>query len=159
MQPMTADEIDGMRQTSASALPDVCTVTRASGEFVLNEATGDSDPTDIDTVYTGPCRVRPRGSQEQDVQVGELHETLGPYAGTLPATLAEAVAKAPPGVTVAGDPNDVVTDDYLTVSASTDPAMVGRSFQLIHIAYSGYHIDRRLGLQDREQPAGVEGGS
>jgi hypothetical protein len=159
MQPMTADEIAGMRETSASALPDECTITRATGEFVLNEATGDSDPSDVATVYTGPCRVRPRGSQEQDVQVGELHETLGPYVGTLPGTVALARQYAAAGVTVAGDPNDVVVDDYLTVTASWDPAMVGRSFQVIHIGYSAWQIDRRIGLEDHEQPKGVEAGS
>jgi hypothetical protein len=159
MQPMTADEIDGMRQTSASALPDVCTVTRPTGELVLNDITGATEPEDVVTVYLGPCRVRPRGSQEQDVQVGELHETLGPYTGTLPATVADAIMYAPTGLTVVGDPNDVTVDDYLTVTASWDPAMVGRSFQLVHVGWSAWQIDRRIGLQDREQPAGVEGAS
>lgn len=147
---LTQDEIAGMRTTSTSAQPDTCTVTRSTGEFVLDDVTGDSDPTETTTIYTGPCRVRPRDSQEEDVQVGDLHETLGPYIGTLPATDADATA---------GDPNDVRVDDYLTVTASTDPTMAGRSFQIVHVGLSSYQIDRRIGLKDREQPQGLGVGS
>lgn len=156
---LTQAEIDGMRQTSASALPDWCEVTRPVGEPTLNEATGALTPGDSETVYAGPCRVRPRGSQEEDIQVGELHQTLGPYIGTLPGTAALAQQYAPAGSTAEGDPNDIVVDDYLTVTTSSDPAMTGRAFQVRHVGFSAWQIDRRLGLQDREQPGGIEGGS
>lgn len=159
MQPMTAQEIAGMRATSASALPDVCTITRPATEGSLNEATLVWEPGESMTVYTGPCRVRPRDSQEEDVQVGDLHQTLGPYVGTLPATTTDATTQAPAGVTVQGDPDDIAVDDFLTVTASWDAAMVGRSLRVVHIGWSAWQIDRRIGLQDREQPAGVEAGS
>lgn len=146
---LTASEIAGMRDTSASALPDTCTITRPGGDFTLDAVTLDSEPADAVTVYAGVCRVRPRGSQEQDSQVGDLHETLGPYVATLPALVSHE------GVT-AGDPNDVRVDDYLTVVTSTDPSMVGRSFQVRHVGWSSWQIDRRIGLEDREQPQGVE---
>lgn len=148
-----------MRATSVSALPDVCTVTRPVGEPTLDDTTLILEPSAIETVYAGPCRVRPRGSQEESVDVGDLHETLGPYVGTLPATAALAASHAPAGFTVLGDPNNVQVDDYLKVTASSDPSMVGRSFQLVHVGWSSYQIDRRIGLQDREQPQGVEVGS
>lgn len=156
---LTQAEIDGMRSTSASALPDWCEVTRAVGEPTLNPTTLALEPGDIETVYAGPCRVRPRGSQEEDIPVGELHQTLGPYVGTLPATVADAVLYAPTGTTVEGDPNDVLVDDYLTVTVSSDPSMTGRAFQLRHVGRSAFQVDRRIGLQDREQPGGIEGGS
>lgn len=146
---LTASEIAGMRDTSASALPDRCTITRPGGDFTLDPETLDSDPAEAVTVYAGVCRVRQRDSQEQDSQVGDLHETLGPYVGTLPAL------RTHDGVT-AGDPDDVRVDDYLTVTASTDGSMVGRSFQVRHIGWSSWQIDRRIGLEDREQPQGVE---
>lgn len=146
---LTSDEIAGMRTTSASALPDTCTITRPGGEPTLDDVTLDLEPAEPVTVYTGVCRVRPRGTDEQDSQVGDLHETLGDYIATLPALASHD------GVT-AGDPNDVRVDDYLTVTASTDGLMVGRHFQVRHVGWSSWQIDRRLGIQDREQPQGIE---
>lgn len=156
MQPMTDAEVQGMRTTSASALPDTCTVTRPVEEFTLNETTIVSEPGDSETVYAGPCRVRPRESQEQDTQVGDLHETLSPYVATLPATRADALALDP---TTVGDPADVVIDDYITVTESSDTAQVGRSYQVTSVSRGSWKIDRRLGVEDREQPKGVEVGS
>jgi hypothetical protein len=146
---LNADEIAGMRDTSASALPDTCTITRPGGEPTLDAITLDLDPATPDTIYGGACRVRPRGTDEQDSQVGDLHETLGDYIATLPAL-------ATHDAVTAGDPNAIRVDDYLTVATSTDPSMVGRHFQVRHVGWSSYQIDRRIGLTDREQPQGVE---
>jgi Family of unknown function (DUF6093) len=128
-----------MRDTSASALPDTCRVTRQGGEPTLNTTTGDLTSPPYDTIYTGACRLRPRGSQELNVLIGDLHETLGSYVVTLPH-----------------DAPDVEVDDYLTVTASSDADMVGRSFAVIHVGWSAWQIDRRIGVQDREQPPGIE---
>jgi hypothetical protein len=130
-----------MRSTSRAALPDTCRITRASGEPVLDEETLELTETG-ETIYEGPCRVRPQGSQEDDQPVGDLHETLGPYVGTLPY-----------------DAEGVLVDDYLTVLSSSDADMVGRSFQVRHIGLSSWQIDRRVGLEDREQPKGTAVGS
>lgn len=138
-----------MRDASRRALPDTCIVTRVSDEATLDVVTGDLDPGEAEVIYEGPCRVRPRGSQEQSQLIGDLHETLAPYAGTLPATADAA------GVT-AGDPNEVRTDDYLRLTASSDPGMVDRAFQVKHTGWSSWQIDRRLGLEDREQSRGIE---
>lgn len=146
---LTQAEIDGMRSTSASALPDTCTITRPSGEPTLNDTTGDLDPAGTTTIYVGACRVRQRGSQEQDTQVGDLHETLGDYVGTLPASATDDRVTS-------GDPNDLQVDDTLTVTRSTDPAMVGRPFAIVHNGAGSWQIDRRIGLEDREQPRGIE---
>lgn len=126
-----------MRAASLRALPDTCIITRPSGDPVLDEETLEVDEAS-DTIYEGPCRVRPRGSQEQDQLVGDLHETLAPYVATLPY-----------------DAEDVKVDDYLTVVTSSDADMAGRSFQIRHIGYSSWQIDRRVGLDDREQPQGT----
>lgn len=146
---LTASEIAGMRDTSASALPDTCTITRPGGEPTLDEVTLDLDPAPAETIYTGVCRVRPRANEEQDTQVGDLHETLGPYVATLPALATHD------GVT-AGDPDDVRVDDYLSVLTSSDGSMVGRHFQVRHVGWGSWQIDRRLGIEDREQPQGIE---
>jgi hypothetical protein len=145
-------EIAQMRVTSATALPDTCIIERAAGEPALNPITLESTSGEPETIYEGTCRVRPRGSQEQDEEVGELHETTGPYVATLPALSAAT------GV-VSGDPNDVVVDDVLTVVMSTDVGMIGRSFRIVHVGWSSWQLDRRLGLQDRQQPQGIGAGS
>lgn len=149
MQPFTADEIAGMRDTSASALPDTCSITRPSGEPVLNETSGDLEPVGTDVVYVGACRVRPRGTDEQDTQVGDLHETLGDYVGTLPALASDERVTS-------GDPNDVRLNDTLVVTTGIDSALLGRSLTVVHNPFGSWQIDRRLGLEDREQPSGVE---
>lgn len=127
-----------MRFTSRAALPDECTIVRPSGEPVLDEDSLELTETAA-TIYEGPCRVRPRGSQEQDQAVGDLHQTLAPYVATLPY-----------------DAEGVRVDDYLTVTESSDLDMVGRSFQIRHMGWSSWQIDRRVGLDDAEQPQGIE---
>lgn len=138
-----------MRDTSRRALPDTCVIYRISDEATLDVNTGDVTPGDPETIYKGPCRVRPRGSQEEDQLVGDLHETLAPYIGTLPALVtADDVTE--------GDPNNVRVDDYLRMTASSDSDLVDRAFQVKHIGWSSSQIDKRIGLEDREQPRGVE---
>lgn len=149
---LNAYEIAQMRVTSTTALPDLCVIERAAGEPVLNPITLESTSGEPESIYEGTCRVRPRGSQEQDEEVGELHETTGPYVATLPA-LASATGVA------SGDPNDVLVDDFLTVVTSTDASMVGRSFRIVHVGWSSWQLDRRLGLEDRQQPEGIGTGS
>jgi hypothetical protein len=127
------------RKASLGKLPDRCRIVRPSGD----EPTLDPDTLEVTatsvTVYEGPCRIRPRGGLESDQLVGELHETLAPYVGTLPYD------------------TDVRVDDYLTVLKSSDGDLAGRHFQVRHIGWSSYQIDRRVGLEDREQPQGVAG--
>jgi hypothetical protein len=156
---LTDAELAGMRTTSATALPDLCAITRPTGEPTLDDVTLILEPGTTETIYSGPCRVRPRESQEEDVQVGDLHETTSPYVATLPATRAHAVAQAPAGFTVVGHPEDVEVDDYLNTDTSSDAANVGRPFQVTTVSRGSYKIDRRIGLRDREQPQGIEVGS
>lgn len=138
---LNALEIAGMRSTSASALPDTCTITRPDGPDVFDADTGLYEPGPIETVYTGAVRVRERDSQEIETQVGDLHEILGRYVATLPHTV--------------DGPN---VDDFLTVTASIDADLIGRSFRVVHVGWGSWQIDRRLGLEDREsRPVG--GGS
>lgn len=135
-------ELSAMRMTSQSALPDTCRITRAGEDPTLDTTTGLLAPADLTTVYTGACRVRTREAQEQDAQVGELHETFGRYVATLPH-----------------DAEGIIVDDYLTVLTSSDADMVGRSFQVVHVGWGSWQIDRRIGLRDREQPQGISVGS
>lgn len=146
---LTDTELAGMRTTSASALPDRCTITRpGTGQPIFDPISGTYTAPAPVTVYTGPCRVRPAVNVEQDVQVGEMHETLGRYTATLPATLAIAQQL---NSTATGDPNTVRVDDFLTVTTSSDPALVSRSMRIVHVNVGAWQIDRRMILEDQEQ--------
>lgn len=150
---LTTAELDAMRETSASALPATCTITRPTGDPTFNPTTGEYDVPAPQTIYTGACRIRTLSTQDINVLVGDLHETLGRYICTLPHTA-----------------TGIEVDDFLTVTAGTDEAidegydeeydadygdqvgLVGRSFRITDVRWSEWHIDRRLVLEDKQQP-------
>lgn len=136
---LTAAELAAMRATSTAAMPDTVQITRQSGEAVLDEVDGDNDYPPPTVIYTGPGRVRPADTQERDLQSGDLHQTLANYVATVPYNA-----------------GNILVDDYLEVTASTDADMVGRAFQVRHVGYGAWQIDRRLGIEDAEQPRDVQ---
>lgn len=137
-----------MQATSAEALPDTCRVVAAgAGDATYDPDANTWTPPASAVIYEGPVRLRPRGSQEQQVDSGDSPQTLGPYVATLPAT-AEAA-----GVT-AGDPSAVAVDHTLEMLTSSDPALVGRPFRVVHVGVGTWHVARRLGLEDRQRPSG-----
>lgn len=134
---ITALELESMREASRSALPAVCRITRPSGPPVFDPDTGSYTDPEPDVVYEGPCRVRTINTQDMDTQVGGLHESLSRYVGTVPWGC-----------------GDVQVDDMLTVTDGTDLNIVGRTFAVTDVRYSEWGIDRRLVLEDRQQPGG-----
>ena len=104
---ISAVELDGMRTTSTSALPDACTITRPSTSLTLNTATMATVPGLAATIYTGACRLRAVDGQERDTEVASILETLGRYTLTLPY--------AADGIEV---------DDQVTITASDDADLV-----------------------------------
>jgi hypothetical protein len=131
---LTAAELAGMRETATAALAATCTISRAAGEPVLNPATSQYDVTPAETVYVGPCRVRTLNTQDMAVLVGDLHETLSRYIATLPHTA-----------------TGIEVDDFLTVTAGTDPDLIGRPLRVTDVRWSEWQIDRRVVLEDRQQ--------
>lgn len=134
---LTAAEIADMRAVSADALPDTCEITSADIDPSFDPVTGDYTPDPASVIYTGACRVRGRGTDEQPVDSGDRHQVLGDYTATLPHTA------------------DVQVDQYLTVTASTDTGMIGRAFRIVHVSWSSWQIDRRVGLEDQQHPVGA----
>lgn len=132
---LTDAELTSMRSTSTSALPDLCAITRAGQRGALNTVTGAYPAGPRAPIYSGPCRVRPVDGQETDAAVGDVHETLGRYVVTIPH-----------------DADTVQVDDRLEVTASADTELVGRRLRVLHIGLSSFQLDRRLIVQDREQP-------
>lgn len=137
---LTAGELAGMRAASLSALPDECRITRPAGPPVLDPATGGLVSPDPVVVFEGPCRLRRGGISEENTRAGDLHLTLSGYQATLPHDCT------------------VEVDDYLEVTVSSDEGLVGRSFQVRHVSWSSYQVDRRVQLEDREQIGAVSSG-
>lgn len=135
---LTADELAGMRTTSESAMPATCAVTRRGGDHALDTDTGMLEGPAETAVWSGACRVRSLNTQGQDGQVGALHETFGRYVVTLPY-----------------DADGIEVDDFLEVSAGTDDELVGRPLRVIDVGWSEWRIDRRLVVEDLQQPREV----
>lgn len=138
MTMLTDDDLAGMRATSAAALPAVCTITSEVGNGAINTTTGLYASATPTVVHAGlACRVRPQSAGKDD-QVGGLHETLGRYVGTVPF-----------------DAAGIEVDMMLTVTTGTDSELVGRPLRIVDVSWSEWRIDRRLVLEDLEQPRAV----
>lgn len=133
---LTEGDLASMRSVSSSALPAACTVTRASTEVPATDPeTGQLIDPDPVAVWSGPCRVRSMNTQGATGLVGALHESLGRYI-----------------VTVPHDAAGLLVDDFVTVSTGTDAELVGRPLRIIDLYWSEYQIDRRLLVEDLQQP-------
>ena len=99
------------RRAAESLMLDTCTVRRKSGETVA-EVTFEVTPT-YDTIYTGRVKM----------QTYEGHEVEREAAGQL-VVQQRSSAHFPVGAL------HVVPGDVVTVTASLDPLMVGRSWRI-----------------------------
>lgn len=126
-----------MRDTSRSALPATCAITRPSTTSTFDPVTLTETPDPPTTIFSGPVRVRTLNTQDMNTTVGDLHETRARYIGTLPH-----------------DAVGVEVDDMLTLTAGTDVELVGRSLRITDIRWSEWRIDRRVVMEDLEQPGG-----
>lgn len=96
------------RTAHAALMTDTCTITRP-GPTTWNPAT-QQNYTPQTTVYTGPCRLKVwRGTEEQ---AAETEINVQRYYLDLPLT---------------GATPDVARRDTATVTASLNPALVGRA--------------------------------
>jgi hypothetical protein len=123
-------EIAAMRETSERAMPDTCTITRAAATGALDTVTGEWDPDAASTVYTGVGRVRPPTANMAEVVFGDRQVTRQRYVGTFPYDAAQ-----------------ILIDDIVTVTASSDDQISGRSFRVATVSSGSFLIDRRVGLE------------
>lgn len=101
------------RARHALLMVDACTVTRATETYNPTTQKYDGTPT---TVYTGPCRLKIwRGTDEQ---ASETEVNVQRYYVDLPLT---------------GATPTVARRDLLTVTASLNPALVGRVLVLTDV--------------------------
>lgn len=126
---MTAQDVAQQGQAAADALMlDACTIRRKSGT-VFNETTGQYTDT-TSTVYTGPCKLQDR------LMRGEAE------AGGREVITLSSVLHLPVAVTA------VQVDDVAEMTASQDPAAVGRKLRVAQVVYKTYATARRLQVED-----------
>jgi hypothetical protein len=103
-----------MRAQAESMMTDSCVITRASGDPVFNATTGKYDTPTPDTIYTGKCRIRTRSQflRDRAADGGEHQVLIWSYIVSVPLTV-----------------TDIRVDDVVTVTASTDPALVERELK------------------------------
>lgn len=131
---LTDAELAGMRHTSTCALDATCTITRAGTDRSFDAETGTYTGPDPENIHTGlACRVRPAGAAG-DTVIGDLGDIEGRYIAT-----------------VAHDTDDLRVDDILTVTAGTDPELVGRALRIVDLRWSEQLIDRRLIVEDLQR--------
>lgn len=124
-------EIVSMRSVVNGHLPDRCSIG-SRGEPTLDKNTGAYTEGAVVTVYEGPCRVRPAGQRgDLVVQAGGEPVTLRTYDCTVP-----------------WDASGIKVDHLVTVSASADTSLVGRSLRVRDVQYGSWQLGRRLTLED-----------
>lgn len=124
-----ADTLARGRAHAERLMTDTCVITRVTGTAIAGN--GDTTPTTAD-VYTGPCRVRPRQTQDRMVEQGGAEVGVGDLVVSLPIT---AIGVAP--------------GDVVTITASTyDETLVNRSMTVLGVLHGSQVTARRLSCQE-----------
>ena len=127
-----AAELEAMRATSQTAMPDTCTIVRLDyPSATLNTSTGLYEPGAPTTVYAGSCRIRPAGGTNQVSEHGDTPTTVTGYV-----------------VTVPHDAGPFAIGDIVSVGASDDPNIADRSFRVTDSPAGSWQIDQRLACEE-----------
>jgi hypothetical protein len=129
-------ELTSMRSAATAALHDECVITRAT-EPVFDPIDGTYTPGTV-TAWSGPVQVRPM-MQERQTAIGDIDTILDKYIATLPF-----------------DADGFAVNDVLTVTAATDPGLVGRSFRIYALRWSSPQINRRVVLEVQQHTEAAE---
>ena len=112
------------RELSESFMGDACQVRRA-GNRALSEVTNIHAAPEVTVIYTGVCRVSPSGPNTSELG-GDL------------VTWKDAEVYLP--VTTTG----VKVGDYVVITASNDPAMVGKAFRITNVSSGTWRASLKL---------------
>lgn len=107
------------RASALSLMVDTATVVRPGGEPTFDPETGTLTPSAGSTVYVGPCRLRQPSPSEAEVIFGDEQLTRTRFMVDLPH-----------------DTAGIAVGDVLTFTASTDPDVTGRRFQVMGVPLS-----------------------
>jgi hypothetical protein len=108
-----------------------CVVTRGTGVPTTDPETGEVTNVPGDAVYSGPCRVRPAGTQGSTQTAGGAEVFTFDYVISLPFSEA-----------------DVMEGDRVTVAASPDMALVGLEVEVRKVDRGETVTARRLYCTD-----------
>lgn len=108
------------------AMTDACTISRG-GTRTFNPATMTYSTGFGDPKYTGPCRIQPVAARDNIVDAGGDLVTLRRYSILLPITT-----------------TGIQVDDHLSITACTDPQMVGRVLRVHDVTGGTFEGQRHL---------------
>ena len=107
-----------------------CTVTRAAAGRTFDPSTNTYTAAAAATVYSGPCMVRRTDRSGNDTEAGEREVRLQDLEVKLPADTA------------------VAEGDVVTVTASPDPALVGKTLRVTDVLSDDWQVNRRLAVEE-----------
>ncbi len=127
---MTLDSLISRSRTKlAEQFFEEATFTRVHGDPVFNADTGEYEPTTT-TVYEGPCKIRPQGTQGFDINVGEASLRLVSYEAKLPA-----------------DTDVRVNDEAVCTASRWDAGLVDRRFRVTDVPGDSWQVGRVVVLE------------
>lgn len=126
----SAGELSALRTMSQTAMPDQATIVRPAAGGSLNPANGIYVPNAPTPIYSGRMRVKSAGTDDFVALFGDTQVTSERHVGVLPF-----------------DAPEVIVDDIVTVTVSSDPRIAGCTFRVRAIPHGSYLVDRRLGLE------------
>jgi hypothetical protein len=119
------------RAAAERMMVDSCTIRRRTGESTAPD--GNVTPTYLSPdPYTGRCRVQQRTAAATPADAGEAYALMLSLEVQVP-------------MSVVG----VQADDEVTITASVDPDLVGRTFLVRALAHATHKTARRLQVVER----------
>lgn len=125
-----AGAIAAGRRAAEALMVDTCVIT-----YITSTSTDDLTGLVTDqraTRYTGPCRIQAPAAQGQRDDVGEVTVTVLRLQLQLPTVGSEAVDRG----------------DQVVVTASVDPALLGRTWVVRDLAHKTHATARRMTIEE-----------
>lgn len=121
------------RPTATTAMTSACQISRATGDGATDPDTGDWEPSDPDTVYSGPCRAQALANDRLEV-AGEAQQTARRYLVAIP---------------YGGDVPQL--DDTVTFTASDgDTDLIGIQLRVVDVRLGSQAWERDLIAEEIE---------
>jgi hypothetical protein len=123
--------ITSFREQQAELFSTTAHVGRRLGEGVFDENTGEIEPAEPDTIYDGPCLIRPGERLGSDVTTGERELRFRDVKAKFPVD------------------TPILKDDIVTVTASPhDARLLGAVFRVTDVPLDEWQISRVANLED-----------
>lgn len=128
---MTIDAAVGLfRRLERRDFRSTCTVTRAAAGRTFNPTTNAYTSSAPATIYAGDCMVRRTDRSGNDTEAGEREVRIQDLEVKLPADTA------------------VAEGDDITITASPDPALVGKTLKVTGVLSDDWQISRLVAVEE-----------